>query len=296
MPVGTNRLVELATDSDAAKQIVSISRVDPFTAELTRSLELSYADKVLASPSIKSDLATYTGRASLSTADDVISALQEAEVRSGLPMEEYLHTAGLKADATSFEEIIKRSQAELEDLRASDRFSRVAPSLEEARHLPRATTVRIGVSLVAMAAVFLATDCDFRPTQALENPDILNHFVLFSKSGTGDPSTYRVCISSTPVTGAAGEKLSEKTGSCVQVSDMCDASKPYCLGLAKSGSLDALNGYTLFSGVDQAKPAAEDSALFESVFDSTSAPADSSLANGVKRPTGTHGTFDFVDG
>jgi len=154
------------------------------------------------------------------------------------------------------------------------------------------TIARSVASVASMALIMLMMDCDFRPAQAVLNPEMLNHFVVFSqKSGDlvipgafDEPSMYRACFAENGLSESEVIPAVKSDTCLVFDTDFCPTYqysssqkslfKPSCVGLARSGKIDNLNGYTLFLGIKKTESAKDNLKFISSLFDSTVKPID----------------------
>jgi hypothetical protein len=175
-------------------------------------------------------------------------------------------------------------------------------------------------SLAAMALTMLMMDCDFSPSEALLNPEMLNHFVVYSKKKGGlvipgqldEPSIHRTCFANRAFSDEESkEPLKAVDSSCVKLSDtFCPSDKKQdCIAFAKSSKVDNLDGYTLFLGLDQKYTEKDSIKVISSIFSTYTKPVETSkypvyrrssqmptsLADLVLEPN-NNGAFTFISG
>jgi hypothetical protein len=154
------------------------------------------------------------------------------------------------------------------------------------------TIARSVASVASMALIMLVTDCDFRPSQAALNPEMLNHFIVYSQplndwvlpGAFNEPSMTRVCYAQN---GLSVSEPVAKDGTCVTLdSSFCPSLqyssatkgtyKPTCVALARSEKIDNLNGYTLFLGVTNNNNEKDNLRFISSLFNSYTKPIETS--------------------
>ena len=149
---------------------------------------------------------------------------------------------------------------------------------------------------LSQAPVFLATlvafmmmDCNFEPTQAILDPGVQNHFVIYTKKResstflgvipvTNVPSMMRVCFADTTQSYLNVPFTVTKDSNCVNIEDsICPAGKSYeaCLALTRNDKVNGIDGYTLFLSTDEKLSKKGSTELLSAVFNSYTKPWDS---------------------
>jgi hypothetical protein len=257
--------------TEMAKIIKGTSLVSQGEAALTKSLKGAIANE-----KYWGDLSTKTGL-KVTTPDEATDAIRDLEVGGGLDgflKEKHLITDDIQTVASKTE--IKM---------VVDAGTRKAEAMTEIVHEVSHNKLRIAAGSGFMILPMLTVSCDFRPTQAVMDTASLNHIFVFSKEKGKDPSTNRVCFSAEEVTSDNALSVKERKETCVTVDSLCaEKDGEYCIGLAKSGKIDGLAGYTLLLGIDgKNTDEKKDKAFIASVFDSTSPPVGTDTAKLVER-------------
>lgn len=298
-----DQVTQFATKSDAASKLTEMARKATVGDMLKDQMYGVWADNILKDKNALSNLERRTGGAitAASTPSQVSDALRELEATQSL--DAFLEEASIIKKGASSTQIIESISAEAKKIQGESAWKQIAPKTEKVTEIVkkgnRANGLRIAGGTAVMLGVLMGTDCDYRPVQALANPETLNRIIVYSNKA-GEPSTVRTCFGKDAITGQPGENIEADPATCLDTGEICQDNRSNCIGFAQTSlaSGNGLTGYSLFLGSDDNQAPENSARIYGAMFDSSKPPITAADAKNTYRQTAQpgKGAFKFING